>query len=210
MKQLIFIGAPGSGKGTQSESLIKQNSYRHISTGDLLRKEIAEGSQLGKTVKEIMDKGNLVTDAIVLELLKKNCDLKNGKYIFDGYPRNFDQAKVLVQQFLANQDFLAIYFHIDTGVLVERLTNRRSCSGCGAIYNIKFSPPKTLNVCDRCGHTPLTHRSDDHVDVVTNRIDVFKKSIDPVIEYFKSLGRLETIDAAKSSDWVYQQILSKI
>ena len=117
MKNLIFLGAPGSGKGTQS-AILKEQGYNHVSTGDLLRSEIASGSELGNKVKSVMDAGNLVSDELVVELLKANLDLENKKYIFDGYPRNIAQAKTL-NEIIAGHEYLAVYFKLDTEKLVD-------------------------------------------------------------------------------------------
>ena len=210
MKQLIFIGAPGSGKGTQSEWFVAKKQYKHISTGDLLRSEISSGTELGLKVKSIMDKGNLVSDEIVLQLLEANCDLKKNVYIFDGYPRTLSQAKTLVSNFLCHADYKAIYFKLEKDFLLQRLTNRRSCSQCGMIYNLVFSPPKIANHCDKCGFSPLVHRKDDTEEVIRNRFEVFEATVGPVISFFKELGRLVEVDASMAAESVYQDILQKI
>ena len=207
--QIIFLGAPGSGKGTQAAQLVEKLGYNHISTGELLRKEINEGSDLGNKVKSIMDSGNLVDDNTVLELLKKNCDLANNSYIFDGFPRNLEQAKLLDEAVLKDVSKIAVYFDIDLEVIVERVTNRRVALKSGEIYNLKTKPPKTSGVCDVSGEE-LVQRKDDNEEVVRNRLDVFKSTIDPVLEYYKKEGDFVKIDASRSSEDVMEQLLSVI
>lgn len=205
-KQIIFLGAPGSGKGTQASRLMNELQYKHVSTGDLLREEVKKGTELGKRVKEVMASGALVSDDLVLELLKANCDLKTGSYIFDGFPRNIDQAKALDKQVLGEAESTAVFFDIDLGVLKERLVNRRSCGDCGKIYNLKFSPPQVENVCDQCKGTNIVHRKDDKEDAVDNRLKVFKETIGPVIEYYESKSNLIRIDASENPNVVFEEI----
>src|SRR5690606_4206001 len=164
--QLIFLGAPGSGKGTQAARVVKELGYQHLSTGDLLRNEIKSGSELGQRVTAIMEAGKLVDDATMMDLLRANCDLSGKQYIFDGYPRNADQANVLDENFLKTAPSKAIYFDIDLNILAERLINRRTCADCGEIYNLKSKPPKTDGVCDKCGGHNLQQRKDDNEETV--------------------------------------------
>ena len=207
--QLILLGAPGSGKGTQAAKIVTDFGYAHISTGDLLRAEIAKESILGKKVKSIMDAGNLVDDETVLELLQVNCDLASKAYIFDGFPRNVDQAKALDDVVLKNIKSMAIYFNMDLEVLVERITNRRIAPNSGRIYNLLTNPPKQEGICDETGEE-LVHRKDDNEDIVRNRLNVFKETIDPVLNYYREKGILIEIDATKSLDKVFDQISSVI
>lgn len=204
--QLILLGAPGSGKGTQASRLVESLKYGHLSTGDLLRKEIKSESDLGKRVQSILAAGELVDNDTVLELLSSNCDLNNSFYIFDGYPRNIDQAKALDEVVLKGAPSRAIYFHIDLDILAQRLVNRRTCGGCGEIYNLISKPPKEEGVCDKCGSTDLQQRKDDNEETVLTRLNVFKETIDPILEYYQSLGRLEKIDAAGDPVGVFEQI----
>ncbi len=193
--QLILLGAPGSGKGTQAASLVKNFHYEHISTGDLLRKEISEGSDLGKRVQAIMDAGNLVDDNTVLELLSKNCSLEKTSYIFDGFPRNLEQAKALDEVVLKGVSSMAIYFDIDFEVIVERIVNRRTAPKSGEIYNLLTRPPKVAGICDVSGEE-LIQRKDDNEETVRNRLRVFKEAIDPVLNYYQSKGVLKRVNAA--------------
>jgi adenylate kinase len=207
--QIILLGAPGSGKGTQAAQLVEKLGYTHISTGELLRKEINEGSDLGNKVKSVMDKGDLVDDDTVLELLKKNCDLENNAYIFDGFPRNYEQAKLLDNVVLKDVSKIAIYFDIDLEVIVERVTNRRVAPKSGEIYNLKTKPPKTPGKCDISGEE-LIQRKDDNEETVRNRLNVFKSTVDPVLEYYNKTGDLVKVDASRSPDEVMEQLLSVI
>ena len=201
------MGAPGSGKGSQSSRLVDNLGYMHVSTGNLLREEISKGSELGKKVQGIMSSGQLVSDDIVLELLS-GLDLAKQQYIFDGYPRNLTQAKSL-ETILNGYSSKAVYFHIDTDELVERITNRRVSEDGSQIYNLKTNPPKVEGVCDVTGQE-LVHRKDDHEEVVKSRMEVYENTIGPVLEFYKSLGRLVQVDAAKDFEVVYNEIVKKI
>jgi adenylate kinase len=207
---LIFIGAPGSGKGTQAIKLVAEKSLMHISTGDLLRSEIAKQSALGLEVKKVMDAGQLVSDDLVIRLLQANINLSQSQYIFDGYPRNLSQAKTLDNEVLKGSPSIAVYFEINTARLVERLTNRRTCKNCGAIYNLLSKKPKVMGVCDQCGSTDLVQRADDKEEVITNRLKVFSETIDPVIKYYQDLGRLMKVDAEAAVDDIFNKISSKV
>lgn len=207
---LIFIGAPGSGKGTQASKLVSDRGFKHISTGDLLRSEIAKQSPLGLEVKKVMDEGKLVSDELVIRLLQANINLTQSQYIFDGYPRNLAQAETLDKEVLKGSPSLAVYFELDMAKLIARLTNRRTCKNCGAIYNLISKMPKVTGVCDVCGSTDLVQRADDKEEVITNRLKVFKDAVDPVLKYYQDHGRLMRVDAEGSIDAIYNQISSKV
>lgn len=206
-KNLIFLGAPGSGKGTQSARLAANEGYSHVSTGDLLRSEIAKESELGLRVKEIMAKGQLVSDDLVVELLNANLNLDKESYIFDGYPRNIAQAKTL-DDILDGHAYLAVYFKIDTEKMVERLTNRRVTKDGKHIYNLKTNPPKKEGICDVTGE-PLIQRKDDTEEVVRDRMKVFE-AVAPVIEHYANAGKLVEVDADQPMEDVYNAIVNKI
>lgn len=203
--QLILLGAPGSGKGTQASKLVENFGYAHISTGDLLRSEIQKGSDLGRRVQSIMDAGNLVDDATVLELLKINCNLDEKSYIFDGFPRNIEQAKSLDEVVLTNRHALALYFDIDLEIIVERVINRRVAPKSGEIYNLITRPPKLEGKCDVSGED-LVFRKDDNEQTVRNRLNVFKETITPVLDYYSSKGILKTVDATQATENVLGQL----
>jgi adenylate kinase len=204
--QLIFLGAPGSGKGTQAKLLADQD-FSQVSTGDLLRSEIERKSELGIKVKETMAAGQLVDDATVLELLKKNCDPVNGNYIFDGYPRNIEQAKALDKEILKNAEYKVVYFEVPVERLVERLTNRRVCSGCGEIYNLINKKPSKMGICDKC-ESEIKHREDDQEDVIRDRMQVFLDTVSPMLEFYKAKGVLHSMDATLGIDEVKSQVAS--
>lgn len=203
--QLILLGAPGSGKGTQAQRLVAGMGYKHISTGDLLRSEIAKASDLGKRVKQIMDDGKLVDDQTVLELLKVNCDLQGNSYIFDGFPRNIEQARALEEVVLQGVKTRAIYFEIDLEILVQRITNRRLAPKSGEIYNLISRPPKVAGKCDVSGED-LIQRPDDNETTVRNRLGIFKESIEPILAFYESQGILARLNADQSSEAVYAEL----
>lgn len=203
---LIILGAPGSGKGTQAAKLIEKG-YKHISTGDLLRSEIAKGTELGQKVSGIISRGDLVDDNTVMALLKANCDVDKVSYIFDGFPRNIAQAEMLEAELLQGRKTLAVYFNIDLGVLTDRVVNRRTCSNCGEIYNLTTKAPRVQNVCDKCGaQNTLTQRKDDTVEVVSNRLKIFADTVDPMLAFYKAKGALVEIDASLPEKTVFSAL----
>ena len=203
--QLILLGAPGSGKGTQAARIVSEFGYGHISTGDLLRAEVAKGSDLGNRIKAIIEAGNLVDDETVLELLKVNCELESSAYIFDGYPRNIDQAKALESVVLQGVKSTAIYFEMDLEQIIQRVINRRTAPKSGKIYNLLTNPPKKDGICDVSGES-LVQRKDDNEETVRNRLNVFKDTISPIINFYKEQGTLVTVNASQSADEVFKQV----
>jgi len=194
--RIVLLGAPGSGKGTQAKLLVEKYKIPQMSTGDLLRAEVAAGTDLGKKAKAAMDAGQLVTDDIVLGMIQARLtkpDAKNG-FILDGFPRNIPQAQALDAMLarLGQPLQLALLVDVDTDILMKRLTGRRTCGSCGAIYNIHFSAPKTSNKCDKCGSS-LTHRSDDNEHTVSNRLKVYQEQTAPLANYYKAQGKLRTV-----------------
>lgn len=210
MKHLILIGAPGSGKGTQAAKFVSDKGFKHISTGDLLRNEIAKGTELGKQVKAVLDAGALVSDDLVIKLLQANTNLVSDSYIFDGYPRNLAQAQTLDREVLKDHESLAVYFKIDISKLVLRLTNRRTCKDCGAIYNLLSQKTAQAGVCDKCKGTNLVHRDDDKEEVIKKRMDVFQQNIQPVLDYYQGAERLLTVDAEADVGTVNKQISAQL
>lgn len=208
MDNLILLGAPGSGKGTQSAKLVENKGYKHVSTGNLLREEIARESELGLKVKQVMESGQLVSDDLVVELLKANLNLESDSYIFDGYPRNLDQAKTL-NEILGDHAFKAVFFELDTDKLVRRLTNRRMTKDGKNIYNLETNPPKVAGVCDITGEE-LVQRDDDKEEVVRERMKVFDDTMGPVRNLYQDLGKLVVLNADQSLDAVYSDLTAKI
>lgn len=194
--RIVLLGAPGSGKGTQAKLLVEKYKIPQMSTGDLLRAEVAAGTDLGKKAKAAMDAGQLVTDDIVLGMIQARLtkpDAKNG-FILDGFPRNIPQAQSLDAMLarLGQPLQLALLVDVDIDILMKRLTGRRTCGSCGAIYNIHFSTPKISNKCDKCGSS-LTHRSDDNEHTVSNRLKVYQEQTAPLANYYKAQGKLRTV-----------------
>lgn len=207
-KHFVFIGAPGSGKGTQAERLIKENGYHHISTGNLLRAEVAKASELGKIVEQVLKDGQLVTDDLVKDLLVANVDL-NKPSVFDGYPRTLVQAKVL-SEILKDQDYTVVYFTVNVDDIVDRLTSRLTCGDCGAIYNLKTLKPQNEGQCDHCQGHNLKQRADDTEEVVRERQEVYKENITPVLDYFKEAGKLVELNASRPIEEIYKEVLRLI
>lgn len=215
-KELIFLGPPACGKGTQTDKLAKYLNFPHVDTGSLLRAEIKKETPEGKFAKTFIDKGELVPADLVAKIIKNRLlqdDCKNG-FILDGYPRSVEQADILeeIKKEInkgTEADFRAIYFDIDTNVLVERIVNRRSCPVCGEIYNLEFKPPKVEGHCDKDG-AELTQRKDDTREVAQARFDTYFKETAPLIDYYKTKKVLKTINANGTIDEVWERLLEVI
>ncbi|RPJ71237.1 MAG: nucleoside monophosphate kinase [Alphaproteobacteria bacterium] len=200
---LIILGAPGSGKGTQAARLAEKG-FKHISTGDLLRSEIAKGTELGQKVSGIISRGDLVDDNTVMALLKANCDVDKVSYIFDGFPRNIAQAEMLEAELLKGRKTLAVYFKIDLGILISRVVNRRTCGNCGEIYNLTTKPPAKPDVCDKCGAIgAIKQRKDDNEEIVANRLKIFADTVNPMLVFYKEKNALVEIDASMQEKEVF-------
>jgi adenylate kinase len=194
MNRIALLGPPGAGKGTQAQRLAKGLGIPHLSTGDMLRAAVAEGSALGREADGYMRKGLLVPDALVLGILRERLvgsDAKRG-FILDGYPRNVAQAHSLAEITPVDK---VLYFEIPESVLVERLSQRRSCPTCGAVYNLLNNPPRSPGRCDRDG-TPLIQRADDAEEAVRTRLAVYRQQTVPLLELYRSQGLLRTVNAA--------------
>jgi adenylate kinase len=206
----VFLGAPGSGKGTQAKRLADADGFKHFSTGDMLRAAMAAGTETGKKAKAFVDKGDYVPDDVMIELIQDALKplKQDSKIILDGFPRTLPQAQALDKN-PKTQVARAIFFDIPQPLLIERLTGRRTCSKCGEPYHIKFQPPKRPNVCDKCG-SPLTQRKDDAEDVVTKRLGIYNNQTAPLIQFYDKNKKLGKIDANKPVDTVYQQLLKLV
>jgi adenylate kinase len=209
--RLVLLGAPGAGKGTQAKMLIEKYGIPQISTGDILRKAVADGTPLGKEAKIIMDKGELVTDEIVIGLVKERLaqdDCKKG-YILDGFPRTTPQAEELDNVLASMNSPLdtALSVDVDMGDLMKRLTGRRTCGGCQQMYNVHFSPPQKDGVCDKCGGE-LIQRGDDKEDTIKNRLEVYEKSTAPLIDYYGKKNILKSVEGVGSIDDIFNKICS--
>jgi len=197
--KIVLLGAPGAGKGTQGVVLSKNYNVPHISTGDILREAVKNGTSLGKEAKSFMDKGELVPDEVVTGIVVDRLDKQDAKsgYILDGFPRTLKQAQDLdgaLNKISSGID-LVLYFEIPEAIAIERLTGRRVCKKCGANYHIKNIPPKKENVCDKCG-SELFQRPDDRLETVKNRLKVYEGQTRPLIEYYTKKGILKKVSGA--------------
>lgn len=215
-KELIFLGPPACGKGTQTAKLAEHLGFPHIDTGSLLRAEIQSGSANGKIAKSFIDKGNLVPVKLVAAIIKDRLaqnDCVHG-YILDGYPRSLEQADML-ENINAEidggekTDFRAIYFDLNQDILISRIVNRRSCPDCGEIYNLKYKPSKIEGICDKCGGH-LTQRKDDTEEIAKARFETYFRETAPLIDYYKNKNVLKTINAEGTIDEVWKKLLKVI
>lgn len=213
MLRTILLGPPGAGKGTQAVKIVEKYNIPHISTGDIFRENIKNGTDLGKRAKAYMDKGELVPDELVVEIatdrLTKD-DCKNG-FLLDGFPRTIFQAEKLDAFLEARGEKLdkVINIDVDTEALVKRITGRRVCKQCGASYHVENIPPKKEGVCDLCGGE-LIQRADDTEETVLNRIDVYNKQTMPLVDYYKKAGIIADIDGNKELDEVLADIVKAL
>ncbi|MCF7804640.1 MAG: adenylate kinase [Candidatus Marinimicrobia bacterium] len=207
--RLVLIGPPGVGKGTQAKMLAEKYEIPQISTGDILREAVAEGSCLGEKAKKYMDNGELVPDALVLELIEETVtqDQHDDGFILDGFPRTIPQAEgldcILDRHDLALDEVVVL--DLDESVIVDRLSSRRSCIDCGAIYNLKTNPPSEKGVCDKCGGE-LIQRDDDKPETIHNRIEIYKNQTEPLIDYYSGKGVLSRLDGSGSINEVQERI----
>jgi adenylate kinase len=207
--RLILLGPPGAGKGTQAANIVDKYQLPHISTGDIFRANIKQGTDLGKRAKEFMDKGELVPDSLVVELVEDRLQQDDTKvgFMLDGFPRTLPQAEAL-DSVLTNMGSTLNYvvnIVVDPSVLVERAVGRRICRDCGATYHISFNPSKEDGICDKCSGE-LYQRSDDNEETVSNRISVYTNETAPLVEYYKSSGKLVTIDGLQDIGKVFADI----
>lgn len=215
MKNIIFIAPPAAGKGTQSDLLVKKYGYVHISTGDLLRNEVASGSELGNKLSDIMKSGALVSDDIVTELLKNRLDQDDARrgFILDGYPRNVNQAKVLdeLASSLGISLDVAIYLDMDSEIAMHRALGRLTCPQCGRGFNKYESVMKPIkdNICDDCG-VELQGRSDDNEETFKIRYNTYIDNTKPLLEYYDEKRILKTIDNSGTPDETFKSIESVI
>ena len=207
--KIVMLGAPGAGKGTQAQMIAEKFGLPHISTGDIFRANIKNGTDLGKKAKAFMDAGQLVPDELTVEILLDRVsqeDCKNG-YVLDGFPRTIPQAQVLTDTLAKTGE--QIDFAIDVDVpddnIVARMSGRRSCPKCGASYHVTFIPPKQEGICDSCG-SALIQRDDDKPETVQNRLSVYHDQTQPLIDFYRDKGVLRTVDGTKNMNEVFDAI----
>ena len=207
------MGLPGAGKGTQAEKIKEKYNIPHISTGDMFRLAIKEGTELGKKAKEYMDQGELVPDEVTIGIVRERLskpDCQAG-FLLDGFPRTVAQAEAL-ETLLEDMDTsvdYTVHVHVPEEILVERLTGRRICPTCGATYHVVYNPPKEDGICDKDG-SPLIQREDDNADTVKTRLAVNLKQTKPLLDFYESKGYLVTVDGDQSIDQVFEDIQEKI
>jgi adenylate kinase len=213
LMRIVMLGAPGSGKGTQAKKLQTEFRLPQVSTGDLLRQAVADRTELGLRARTAMDAGNLVSDEIVLGMIRERisqADAGNG-FILDGYPRNRQQAEDLATVFrdLGLELDAAVLMNVSTDLLMKRLTGRRTCSNTGKLLNIHFSPQAELDECLRNGGQ-LVQRDDDNEKTIANRLQVYTKQTEPLIAYYRTAGLLKTITAEGSVEEVYDKLVNSL
>ena len=207
--KIVLLGPPGAGKGTQAKSISNRYSIPHISTGDIFRKNISEETPLGIEAKQYMDNGQLVPDEVTINMVKDRLtweDCKNG-YLLDGFPRTVAQAEAL-QEFLESRDEnldTALCIEVPSSFILERMTGRRVCLSCGASYHIKFNAPAVDGVCDVCGDNVI-QRKDDVEETVKERLDVYERQTQPLIDFYKEKNLLSTVDGTKAINEVFESI----
>lgn len=207
--KIVLLGPPGAGKGTQAKSISNRYSIPHISTGDIFRKNISEETPLGIEAKQYIDNGQLVPDEVTINMVKDRLtweDCKNG-YLLDGFPRTVAQAEAL-QEFLESRDEkldTALCIEVPSSFILERMTGRRVCLSCGASYHIKFNSPAVDGVCDVCGDN-IIQRKDDVEETVKERLDVYERQTQPLIDFYKEKNLLSTVDGTKAINEVFEGI----
>ena len=209
--KIIMLGAPGAGKGTQAKMIAEKCGIPHISTGDIFRANIKQGTELGKKAKEFMDKGLLVPDELTSDLVvdriqKDDCA---GGFILDGFPRTIRQAEVLEEALtgLGQKVDIALDIDVSDESIVERMAGRRACVGCGATYHVVFNPTKTEGICDVCGEK-LILRDDDKPETVQKRLAVYHEQTKPLEDFYAARGVLKEVDGTQSMDKVFADILN--
>lgn len=211
--KIVMLGVPGAGKGTQAKRIAAEYNVPHISTGDIFRANIKEGTELGKKAKEYMNQGLLVPDELTLELVMdrfKQDDCRNG-YVLDGFPRTIPQAEALTEALNKINDKMDFAINVDVPdeVIIKRMSGRRACLGCGGTYHIVFNPTKTEGICDACGGE-LVQRDDDKPEIVEKRLCAYHEQTQPLIEYYDSQGILKNVDGTQDVDKVFDDIVNAL
>jgi len=207
---IILLGPPGAGKGTQAKRLEQSRGLVQLATGDMLRAAVAQKTEHGRKAKAVMERGDLVSDDIVVAIIAERLDAPDVKqgFVLDGFPRNVAQAQALdkMLDFKSMKLDAAIEMKVDDEALVERISGRFACANCGKIYHDRFEPSKTPGVCDVCGSTEFVRRADDNEATVRSRLEVYNRQTAPLVEYYGSQGKLRTVDGMASMDEVTQEL----
>ena len=211
--KIVMLGAPGAGKGTQAKQIAAKYGIPHISTGDIFRANIKEGTELGKKAKEYMDQGQLVPDSLTLDLIMdrfKKADCANG-YVLDGFPRTIPQAEALTKALEQQADKLDYAINVDVPDenIINRMSGRRACVKCGGTYHIKYNAPKQEGICDLCGGE-LSIRDDDKPEIVSKRLVAYHAQTQPLIDYYEKEGILKTVDGTVDVNMVFDNICAII
>ncbi len=207
---LILMGPPGSGKGTQSQRIEKSHGIVQLSTGDMLRAEVASGSDLGKEAKEVMESGGLVSDELIIAMISSRIDQDDCKkgFILDGFPRTTPQAEAL-DAMLTEKGLKiehVIEMKVDDKAMVKRITGRFTCARCGAGYHDEFQKPEIEGVCDQCGGTEFTRRADDNAKTVRARLQAYHEQTAPILSYYKEKGAVKSVEGMATIDEVTEQL----
>lgn len=208
--KIIMLGAPGAGKGTQAEKIAEKYQIPHISTGDIFRANISEGTALGKKAEEYMDQGLLVPDELVVDLVvdrihQKDCEKG---YILDGFPRTIPQAECLDKALAEMNTSLTCAIDIDVPdeAIIRRMSGRRACLHCGATYHVEYAAPEKEGICDKCG-SELHHRDDDKEETVRTRLNVYHQQTQPLLAYYRNKGILKVVDGTRDLDEVFSSVV---
>jgi len=202
-KRVALLGPPGAGKGTVAKRIVERFGIVHLSTGDILRDEVARGTELGRAAKSTMDRGELVPDELIVDMIRGRIEAAESGFLLDGFPRTIAQAESL--ETISDLDAV-ISIDLPREDVVARLTARRVCVECGRIYNLTFRPPEDPSRCDVCGGT-LIQRDDDKEDVIRNRYDVYQTSTSPLLEFYELRGLLRRVDGRSGTDEVFGRIV---
>jgi adenylate kinase len=212
---IILLGPPGAGKGTQAKRLEESRGLVQLATGDMLRAAVARQTEYGKQAKAVMERGDLVSDEIVVAIISERLDQPDvdkqdgkGGFVLDGFPRNVAQAEALDKMLQSKTMKLdaVIEMKVDDEALVERISGRFACAKCGKTYHDRFDPPKVPGTCDACGSTEFVRRDDDNAETVRSRLEVYHRQTAPLVEYYGAQGKLKTVDGMASMDEVTQQL----
>jgi len=207
--QLVLLGPPGAGKGTQAKLLVEKFQLLHLSTGDLLRTNIAEGTELGARAKPYMESGQYVPDSLINDMVEARIDAPDaaGGVIFDGYPRTIQQAETL-DELLERKGRpidVAIHLEVNASVLIARLSGRRVCTGCGAVYHVQTMPPLKADTCDVCG-SKMIQRPDDNEETIRKRMEVYNEQTSPLLDYYLKQRKLRTVDASQGVERTFEKL----